>query len=106
MSIAFGKAEPAGPTTARLAQSAERKALNLVVVGSSPTVGVFVCQASGQQGRAWGAMLHSWREKAAASPSAKGDSGPCNGCRPRCEGARYGAQLLRDSCETLHLLRN
>ena len=26
-------------TTARLAQSAERKALNLVVVGSSPTVG-------------------------------------------------------------------
>ena len=29
------------PTTARLAQSAERKALNLVVVGSSPTVGAF-----------------------------------------------------------------
>ena len=28
-------------TTARLAQSAERKALILVVVGSSPTVGVF-----------------------------------------------------------------
>ena len=28
-------------TYARLAQSAERKALNLVVVGSSPTVGVF-----------------------------------------------------------------
>ena len=28
------------PTTARLAQSAERKALNLVVVGSSPAVGV------------------------------------------------------------------
>ena len=28
--------------TARLAQSAERKALNLVVVGSSPTVGVFL----------------------------------------------------------------
>ena len=27
-------------TTARLAQSAERKALNLVVVGLSPTVGV------------------------------------------------------------------
>jgi hypothetical protein len=27
---------------ARLAQSAERKALNLVVVGSSPTVGVLV----------------------------------------------------------------
>ena len=26
---------------ARLAQSVERKALNLVVVGSSPTVGVF-----------------------------------------------------------------
>ena len=29
--------------TARLAQSAERKALNLVVVGSSPTVGVVLC---------------------------------------------------------------
>ena len=28
-------------TTARLAQPAERKALNLVVVGSSPTVGAF-----------------------------------------------------------------
>ena len=28
-------------TTARLAQSVERKALNLVVVGSSPTVGAF-----------------------------------------------------------------
>ena len=27
---------------ARLAQSAERKALNLVVVGSSPTVGAFL----------------------------------------------------------------
>ena len=31
------------PASARLAQSAERKALNLVVVGSSPTVGVFFC---------------------------------------------------------------
>ena len=30
-------------STARLAQSAERKALNLVVVGSSPTVGVSAC---------------------------------------------------------------
>ena len=29
------------PAKARLAQSVERKALNLVVVGSSPTVGVF-----------------------------------------------------------------
>ena len=29
-------------STARLAQSVERKALNLVVVGSSPTVGVWV----------------------------------------------------------------
>ena len=29
-------------TEARLAQSAERKALNLVVVGSSPTVGVAI----------------------------------------------------------------
>ena len=30
-------------STARLAQSAERKALNLVVVGSTPTVGVGAC---------------------------------------------------------------
>ena len=30
-----------GFATARLAQPAERKALNLVVVGSSPTVGVY-----------------------------------------------------------------
>ena len=30
-----------GSTSARLAQSVERKALNLVVVGSSPTVGAF-----------------------------------------------------------------
>ena len=29
---------------ARLAQSAERKAFNLVVVGSSPTVGVFMVE--------------------------------------------------------------
>ena len=28
--------------SARLAQSVERKALNLVVVGSSPTVGAFI----------------------------------------------------------------
>ena len=32
--------------TARLAQSAERKALNLVVVGSSPTVGVSSAQSA------------------------------------------------------------
>ena len=32
--------------SARLAQSAERKALNLVVVGSSPTVGVAEVQAA------------------------------------------------------------
>jgi hypothetical protein len=32
---------------ARLAQPAERKALNLVVVGSSPTVGVLVLPALG-----------------------------------------------------------
>ena len=30
------------PASGRLAQSAERKALNLVVVGSSPTVGAVV----------------------------------------------------------------
>ena len=34
-------AVPTWCPAARLAQSAERKALNLVVVGSSPTVGVF-----------------------------------------------------------------
>ena len=32
----------ASSATARLAQSVERKALNLVVVGSSPTVGVYM----------------------------------------------------------------
>ena len=31
---------------ARLAQSVERKALNLVVVGSSPTVGVSACESA------------------------------------------------------------
>ena len=34
------RADSAKCATARLAQSVERKALNLVVVGSSPTVGV------------------------------------------------------------------
>ena len=33
---------------ARLAQSAERKALNLVVVGSSPTVGVYALLPRGR----------------------------------------------------------
>ena len=33
--------------TARLAQSAERKAPNLVVVGSSPAVGVFSKKGAG-----------------------------------------------------------
>ena len=33
---------------ARLAQSAERKAFNLVVVGSSPTVGVELCPSEGR----------------------------------------------------------
>ena len=41
-------------TTARLAQSAERKALNLVVVGSSPTVGASCLM--GRQGSPGGAM--------------------------------------------------
>ena len=36
------KAELDLGSTARLAQSVERKALNLVVVGSSPTVGVLL----------------------------------------------------------------
>ena len=35
---------------ARLAQSAERKALNLVVVGSSPTVGVALSFREGREG--------------------------------------------------------
>ena len=35
---------------ARLAQSAERKALNLVVVGSSPTVGVSFAEWRRQRG--------------------------------------------------------
>ena len=39
--LAKRKAFRQQPFKARLAQSVERKALNLVVVGSSPTVGVF-----------------------------------------------------------------
>jgi hypothetical protein len=37
-------------STARLAQSVERKALNLVVVGSSPTVGAFSDVLRGNDG--------------------------------------------------------
>ena len=37
---------PSKHAEARLAQSAERKALNLVVVGSSPTVGALMLPAS------------------------------------------------------------
>ena len=54
------------PTHARLAQSAERKALNLVVVGSSPTVGVFLVpvtssthvSSKGKQSRVCQRLLH------------------------------------------------
>ena len=35
-------------TSARLAQSVERKALNLVAVGSSPTVGEWLQQGQGE----------------------------------------------------------
>ena len=41
--------------TARLAQSVERKALNLVVVGSSPTVGV-KGRENGREGCAFSAL--------------------------------------------------
>ena len=37
--LALNAVSNVGSTSARLAQSVERKALNLVVVGSSPTVG-------------------------------------------------------------------
>ena len=37
-------------STARLAQSVERKALNLVVVGSSPTVGVVNFESTNEVG--------------------------------------------------------
>ena len=48
-------------STARLAQSAERKALNLVVVGSSPTVGVcFGLECSLRQ---LGMPLRGWHSK-------------------------------------------
>jgi hypothetical protein len=36
-------------TSARLAQSVERQALNLVVRGSSPRSGVLFCQTSGTE---------------------------------------------------------
>ena len=49
---------------ARLAQSAERKALNLVVVGSSPTVGVLFGSASlwvlGNRSVHVGGRSHQW----------------------------------------------
>ena len=43
----IAKAELDLGSTARLAQSVERKALNLVVVGSSPTVGVYPIESAG-----------------------------------------------------------
>ena len=45
-------------TKARLAQSAERKALNLVVVGSSPTVGVFASRPLGGVAKAFSPHAH------------------------------------------------
>jgi hypothetical protein len=60
--------------SARLAQSVERKALNLVVVGSSPTVGVFPRPASWPTGHHT-ARTRGRREKAQAST--------VQGARPR-----------------------
>ena len=48
-------------STARLAQSVERKALNLVVVGSSPTVGVLLFVGSA------GAAVYALPERARTS---------------------------------------
>ena len=42
---------------ARLAESAERKALNLVVVGSSPTVGGYAKLQAAEQSK-WVAMIN------------------------------------------------
>ena len=42
--ISVAEQVSATSATARLAQSVERKALNLVVVGLSPTVGDFCCE--------------------------------------------------------------
>jgi hypothetical protein len=50
-----------GFATARLAQPAERKALNLVVVGSSPTVGVYALLFGGREAR-HGFCKHAPRE--------------------------------------------
>ena len=41
---------PKSAFSARLAQSVERKALNLVVMGSSPTVGVALSFREGREG--------------------------------------------------------
>ena len=58
-------------TTARLAQSAERKARNLVAVGSSPTVGASCLM--GRQGSPGGAMLrHAARVRVPAHVSRSG----------------------------------
>ena len=56
-----GKAELDLGSTARLAQSVERKALNLVVVGSSPTVGVLLFVGSA------GAALYVLPERASTN---------------------------------------
>ena len=65
-----------GPN-ARLAQSAERKALNLVVVGSSPTVGAFSSARTSQVQVKSGAV---WRNAARS-----GDV--CGACKARMLGA-------------------
>ena len=52
-------------TPARLAQSAERKALNLVVVGSSPTVGDLLFAAQSQMHR------RRWRSSTPAPREAR-----------------------------------
>ena len=44
-------------SSARLAQSAERKALNLVVVGSSPTVGVLMLRTEWPFTKRWQSIL-------------------------------------------------
>ena len=60
----------------RLAQSAERKALNLVVVGSSPTVGAFAnCEGLGPQELKGFGGLGAWSQLQFTCPTfARGPS--------------------------------
>ena len=79
-------------TSARLAQSVERKALNLVVVGSSPTVGEFEISAgqrrSGKEGEGWRGRLDNSDRVLPCRDIGIGLSSDKGAARPRCQPPR------------------